>query len=45
MKYIECKYENKDSKKHYLFNFTKNNVTYTYYFKIEIVKEDEEIKE
>ena len=45
MKYIECKYENKDSKKHYLFNFTKNNGTYTYYFKIEIVKEDEEIKE
>ena len=45
MKYIECKYENKDSKKHYLLNFTKNNGTYTYYFKIEKVKEDEEIKE
>ena len=43
--YVECKYENKDSKKHYLLNFTKNNGTYTYYFKIEKVKEDEEIKE
>jgi hypothetical protein len=45
MKYIECKYENKNSKKHYLLNFTKNNGTYTYYFKIEKVKEDEELKE
>ena len=45
LKYIECKYENKNSKKHYLLNFTKNNGTYTYYFKIEKVKEDEELKE
>ena len=45
LKYIECKYENKNSKKHYLLNFTKNNGTYTYYFKIEKVKEDEDLKE
>jgi hypothetical protein len=44
MQYIECKYENKNSKKHYLLNFTKNNGTYTYYFKIEKVKEDEELQ-
>jgi hypothetical protein len=44
LKYIECKYENKNSKKHYLLNFTKNNGTYTYYFKIEKVKEDEELQ-
>ena len=45
MKYIESKYENKNSKKHYLINFTKDSGTYTYYFKIEKVKEDEELKE
>ena len=44
MQYIECKYENKNSKKHYLLNFTKKSGTYTYYFKIEKVKEDEELK-
>ena len=42
--YIECRYENKDSKKHYLLNFTKNNGSYTYYFKIEKAKEDEDLK-
>ena len=45
MEYIECKYENKNSKKHYLLNFTKDKGTYTYYFMIEKVKEDEETKE
>ena len=44
MKYIESKYENKNSKKHYLINFTKDSGTYTYYFKIEKVKEDEELQ-
>ena len=44
MEYIECKYENKNSKKHYLLNFTKNNGSYTYYFKIEKAKEDEDLK-
>jgi hypothetical protein len=45
MEYIECKYENKNSKKHYLLNFTKKNGTYTYYFKIEKAKEEEDVKE
>jgi len=44
LEYIECKYENKNSKKHYLLNFTKKNGTYTYYFKIEKAKEDEDQK-
>jgi len=45
MQYIECKYENKSSKKHYLLNFSKKNGTYNYYFEIEKVKEKEELRE
>ena len=45
MHYFEYKYENKNSKKYYLLNFTKKYGTYTYYFKIEKVKEDEKLKE
>ena len=41
--YIECKYENK-VKKHYLFNFTLRNGTYTYYFSMKKVIEEEEDK-
>jgi hypothetical protein len=45
MEYIECKYENKNSKNNYLLNLTKKNGTYTYYFKIEKAKEEEDVKE
>ena len=41
LQYIECMYENKSKKKRYLFNFNKNSGTYSYYFSMKIVKEEE----
>lgn len=42
LQFIECKYENKSKKKHYLFNFTKGDGSYAYYFSMQKVKEEEE---
>ena len=44
LQYIECMYETKNSKKHYLFNFTKDMGTYSFYFSMKKVKEEEENK-
>lgn len=41
LQYIECMYENKDKKKHYLFNFTKDIGTYTFYFSMKKVPQEE----
>jgi hypothetical protein len=40
--FIECKYENKAKKRHYLFNFTNQDGSYSYYFSMEKVREEEE---
>jgi hypothetical protein len=42
LQFIECKYENKAKKRHYLFNFTKEDGSYSYYFSMEKVREEEE---
>ena len=42
LQFIECKYENKAKKRHYLFNFTKQDGSYSYYFSMEKVREEEE---
>ncbi len=42
--YVECLYENKDKKKRYLFNFTKDMGTYSFYFSMKKVNEEEEDK-
>ena len=44
LQYIECMYETKNNKKHYLFNFTKDMGTYSFYFSMKKVKEEEENK-
>ena len=43
--YVECMYENKDKKKRYLFNFTKDMGTYSFYFSMKKVNEEEEKKD
>ena len=42
LQFIECKYENKAKKRHYLFNFTNQDGSYSYYFSMEKVREEEE---
>ena len=42
LQYLECMYENKTSKKHYIFNFSKKSGSYSYYFSMKKVKEEEE---
>ena len=44
LNYIECSYENKN-KKHYLFNFKKKVGSYSFYFSMKKVKEEEDKKE
>ena len=43
--YVECMYENKDKKKRYMFNFTKDMGTYSFYFSMKKVNEEEEKKD
>ena len=45
LNYIECMYENKVKKRHYLFNFTKKVGTYSFYFSMKKVTNEEEKKE
>ena len=42
LNYIECMYENKGKKKRYLFNFTRNDGSYSFYFSMKKVIEGEE---
>ena len=42
MKYIECLYENKIKKRRYLFNFSKNVGSYSYYFGMKKVGSEQE---
>jgi len=42
LNYIECMYENKVKKRHYLFNFTKEEGSYSFYFSMKKVPEEEE---
>ena len=42
LQYLECMYGNKTSKKHYIFNFSKKSGSYSYYFSMKKVKEEEE---
>ena len=39
LNYIECMYENKGKKRHYLFNFSKNDGSYSFYFSMQKVVE------
>ena len=43
--YIECMYENKAKKRHYLFNFTKKVGSYSFYFSFRKESNEEEKKE